>query len=98
MAINWSHLPKEVISRVCMDSMGNKEGYGLDRATGYWVHRKCGKPSIAVAVKECDICEKTFVPRFYIKCQLDFMGIMCDQCDPPNEVKEFERLGYTPKP
>jgi hypothetical protein len=83
MAIDWSHLPSNVLSQLCMDSIGNQEGYALDRATGYWVHSKasCRKPSInTLTVQECDICEKPFHPKTEEEASLSFMGSMCDDC------------------
>lgn len=82
MSVNWSHLSPEIISKVCM-CYEVANGFKQDPATGWWVHNKCGKPTIPTAVKECDICFKDFVPKFYSKAQNDFLGIMCDECDPP---------------
>lgn len=85
MAIDWSHLPKEVIDKVCLCRHGFKNGYTKLPATGWWVDPNCKKPSIMAAVKECDNCEKVFVPKYFEKAQLDFLGILCDECDPPRE-------------
>lgn len=87
MAIDWSHLPKDVISKVCMSSGGcGRGGFKKDQATGYWVCNKCSKPSVAVAVHECDLCDKTFVPRMYDKILYSFLGISCDECEPPKQT------------
>jgi len=84
MAIDWSHLPKEVIAKVCMCPMAN--GFSLEPASGYYVHAKCRKPTIPVAVKQCDICDKVFVPNTLEECHLDFMGLMCYDCQPPRKT------------
>ncbi len=81
-SIDWSHLPKEVCEKVCFCS--GAQGWTLDPETGYWVHANCGKPSIRVAIQQCDICKKVFVPKYYKKIQFDFLGIACDDCEPPN--------------
>lgn len=85
MAIDWSHLPKDVKEKVCLRSTpactARHKGYGLDPATGWWVCSGCGKPEVQTAVKECDICDKVFVPKYHDKVLLDFMGIMCGACD-----------------
>ena len=81
MAVDWSHLPKEVMDAVCPDYGAN--GFRLDPETGYWVHAKCGKPRLPTCVEECDSCGKTFVPKYYEKIKLSFLGIECDTCDPP---------------
>lgn len=84
MSIPWSHLPKDVIAKVCMDTLGRgHDGFHLDPATGYWVH-SCGKPSIIVAVCECDICGAIFVPKFYVKAKFKDLGVICDDCDGTN--------------
>lgn len=88
MGIDWSHLPEEVKKAVCLCSRGKQDGgWRLDTTTGYWVHPKCGKPSILVGVEQCDTCSSVFVPKFYSKIQNSFLGIECDKCDPPNRVK-----------
>jgi hypothetical protein len=84
MSIPWSKLPKDVITKICMCSVGaNKKGFSLDPATGYWTHT-CGKPSVLVAVCECDICGKIFVPQSYEKAKYKDLGVMCDDCDGTN--------------
>lgn len=84
MAIDWSHLPREVISKVCMSSGGcGRKGFTKDQATGYWLCSTCLKPSVTVAVKECDLCDVVFVPLNYDKILNDWMGICCDVCEPP---------------
>lgn len=85
MAIDWSHLPKDVISKICFCTRaGHHDGWGLDQATGYWVHGKCGKPSPMTCVAECDTCGKIFVPKHHDKIKMSFLGIECDVCDPPS--------------
>jgi len=84
MAVDWSHLPRLVISQICMGSTkecGN--GFAIDNISGYQVCTGCRKPAIMVAVKECDLCGKTFVPKYYDKILNDWMGIACDECEPP---------------
>lgn len=83
MSINWSHLPKSVLVKVCLCRYGFKNGFTKDEATGWWVDPKCGKPSIIAAVRECEACEKPFVAKFFEKIRFEFLGIMCDECDPP---------------
>jgi hypothetical protein len=84
MAIDWSHLPKDVISKVCLNSTKDcSRSFVLDRETGYWVCTGCRKPSVQVAVKECDVCEVVFVPKYYEKILYDWAGILCDTCEPP---------------
>lgn len=83
MAIDWSHLPPEVISKVCMCPMAN--GFSHRPDTDYWVHAKCGKPTIPVAVRECDTCGKAFVPKIYQNSNTCYIiGIECDDCNPPS--------------
>jgi hypothetical protein len=86
MPIDWSHLPKDaVVAKVCMSSGGCKRGgFKKDEATGYWVCNGCSKPSVTVAVQECDLCNKVFVPKFYEKVLYYFLGIACDDCEPPS--------------
>jgi hypothetical protein len=87
MAIDWSHLPRVVIDNVCMSSGGcNRGGFSLNRETGYWVCSGCKKPSVTVAVKQCDLCDKVFIPKYYEKILYDFMGIACDECEPPKQT------------
>ena len=82
MAIDWSHLPPEVIKAICMCPMAN--GFRLTPETGYFVHVKCMKPTIPTSVRECDFCGKTFVPQFHEKIKNEPVeGILCDVCDPP---------------
>lgn len=90
MAINWSHLPREVQDKICLNMSGNcgsgshKRGFVHDPATGYFVCANCRKPAPLVGTQQCDVCDKTFVPQFYEKVlNKDFLGIMCDECDPP---------------
>jgi hypothetical protein len=78
MAIPWSHLPRDVVNKICM-CIGSKGGFSLDPATGYWTHR-CGKPSVLVAVCECDICGKIFVPDLYETAKYKDLGVMCSDC------------------
>lgn len=85
MAVPWSHLPKNILPQVCLRHTKNcGKGFKLIPATGWWVCTGCGNPTVQNAVKECDICEKIFVPKMYEKAMLDFLGIMCDECDPPS--------------
>ena len=83
MAIDWSHLPKEVINQICMCIGSTDKGFKHDVESDYWVHAKCGKPTVLVAVQECDNCGKTFVPKYHKKIETSFLGIECDDCDPP---------------
>lgn len=82
MGIDWSHLPKEVIKVVCMCPMAN--GFRRDPDTEYWVHAKCGKPTIPVAVRQCDSCFTTFVPKNYKPSE---KVVECEQCRPTNTVR-----------
>lgn len=85
MGIDWSHLPKEVVAKICMCTTGGsrEKGFRKDPETEYWVHSKCGKPSVLVAVRECESCPTVFVPRKYST----GIGIECDECNPPNRVR-----------
>lgn len=84
MAINWSHLPKNVLDKICMNATKDcTRSFILDRETGYWVCSGCKKPMVQVAVKECDICDVVFVPKFYDKILYEWAGIACDTCDEP---------------
>jgi hypothetical protein len=76
MAIDWSHLPKDVISKVCM--CAKKVGYSHDPESGYFVCANCRKPSILVGVKECDLCDKVFVPVKYDR--YNALGVACSDC------------------
>jgi hypothetical protein len=81
VAIDWSHLPKDVISKVCMCGVAN--GFRLDPESEYWVHAKCGKPTFMVGVRECDSCSKAFVPKKYQDSNTCYLlGIECDDCNP----------------
>lgn len=90
MAINWSHLPKEVQDAVCLNWSGNcgkgadNRGYVHDPATGYFVCWNCRKPAPLVGVKECETCNKPFVPKIY---KPNALGLECDDCNPPHRVK-----------
>lgn len=85
MAIDWSHLPEDVKNSVCFCARAGKhDGWVFDEESGYWVHHKCGKPSVQYSVQECDKCGKTFVPKLYKKIKTAFLGIECDTCDPPH--------------
>lgn len=92
MAIDWIHLSfPEVLDKVCISGgcgRGTKNsGFSLDPETGYWVCANCRKPSRIIAVQECDNCGKAFVPKFYSKIQQSFLGIECDECDPPRQSR-----------
>lgn len=81
MAINWSHLPPEVIAKICMCSRGGKDsGWHLNEATGYWTHPKCEKPSPIPAIRECELCGKAFVPDKYIPKEEAMWGVACSDC------------------
>ena len=82
MAIDWSHLPTDVKTKVCF--CPSAQGWSLDPATGYWVH-SCGKPSIKVAILQCDVCKKVFVPKCYKKVKWQGIGVACDDCEPPGD-------------
>lgn len=76
MAIDWSHLPEEVKKKVCF--CAKKVGYSHDPVSGYYVCATCRKPSIIVGTKECDLCDKVFVPDKYDP--LNALGVACDAC------------------
>lgn len=81
MAIDWSHLPRELWSQVCM--CGAKNGFTLIPETGWWVCANCKNPTITAAVFECDLCAKVFVPKFFKKAKYAQFGIACDECESP---------------
>jgi hypothetical protein len=94
MSINWSHLPPDVISKICMCiGKDQKDGYGYDEATGYWVHRVyrsrygdkpgCDKPSVLACVVECEECEQPFVPEKQKTVKFANMGLgaVCPPCE-----------------
>lgn len=88
MAIDWSHLPKEILDKICFCIGKNKQdGWSLDQESGYWVHRvhdnkpPCNKPSVLACVIECDICEKPFVPAKQKTVEMSFLGAMCERCE-----------------
>lgn len=86
MAIDWSHLPRTVLDKVCINATKDcTRSFKLDKESGYWVCTGCGKPAVQVAVKECDICDVVFVPQFYDKILYDWAGIACDSCEPPTK-------------
>lgn len=81
--IDWSHLPFAISSAVCWNP-GATAGWSRDPKTGYFTCAEHNKPSYLVAVRICDVCEKTFIPQFYQKIQDEpLLGILCDECDPP---------------
>jgi hypothetical protein len=84
MGIDWSHLPTDVINKVCMCSYAKNEGFVKGEGE-YWVHTKCRKPTIPVAVRQCESCDIVFVPKVYIPSTN--LGIECDSCNPPNRVR-----------
>lgn len=93
MAINWSHLPKDVQDKVCLNWSGNcgrtkdTRGYVHDPATGYFVCSNCRKPAPLVGVQECDICDKEFVPNTLKEVtDRDFLGILCYDCNPSKQT------------
>lgn len=85
MAINWSHLPKEVVNAICMCIGKDKQdGYSEDQESGYWVHAGktgCRKPSVLTSVIECDECGKAFVPVKQKTIKMSFLGAMCPECE-----------------
>jgi len=95
MSIDWSHLPSSVINKVCMGGPNGCMPYDKrvatgtstfykDEATGWMKCSGCGNPKLDTrSVQECDICSKVFVPKMYEKVLYDFMGIACDECEPP---------------
>lgn len=93
MAIDWSHLPRDVQDKICLNMTGmcgptkDMRGFVHDPDSGYFVCANCRKPAPLVGVQECDICDKPFVAKFYDKVlQKDFLGIACDECDPPKQT------------
>lgn len=94
MAIDWSHLPRAVQDKICLNMSGNcgtkakdTRGFVHDPATGFFVCANCRKPAPLVGVQECDLCSRPFVPQFYDKVlNKNFLGIACDECDPPKQT------------
>lgn len=63
-------------------------GFRLEPESEYWVHAKCGKPTIPVAVRQCDSCDGVFVPKKY-KSSDDcaILGVECERCSPAHTVR-----------
>jgi hypothetical protein len=95
MAIDWSHLPQSVLNNVCMGGHNGCLPYDFriatdtptffhDDKTGWMKCSGCKKPKLDNrSVQQCDLCDKVFVPKMYDKVLNDFLGIACDECEPP---------------
>lgn len=83
MAINWSHLPRRVLNKVCLcDKQSPKYRRVYDKETGWHICNSCGKILAITSLLECDICKDVFVPKTYEEFKMSFLGAMCDACKP----------------
>ena len=63
----------------CWDNgvAARNHGWSLEPSTGYWVCGNCRKPSKYSQARECEWCEKKFLPKVYVEPEYE---VVCDEC------------------